>query len=108
MKKCEDCEGEAINDFHKSFDNILPYEDYKINKNETIRIFKKEFADYLLKWHTDEDSRLIKSLNRTDWQFQFDNELPFIIKEGDSININKGRIHRLIKGTNSLILLIIK
>ena len=36
------------------------------------------------------------------WQFQRDNELPLVLKEGVNIFIPKGQIHRVIKGSTDL------
>jgi hypothetical protein len=55
-----------------------------------------------LKWHWDEQERIIEPLNQNDWLFQFDNGLPFPIKE--KINIPAGVIHRVIKGTTDLVI----
>jgi hypothetical protein len=53
-----------------------------------------------LKWHWDEEDRLIEPLAENDWQFQFDNELPVMIYK--QIFIPTGVIHRVIKGTTEL------
>lgn len=59
-----------------------------------------------LKWHWDGEDRLVEPLCDTDWQFQFDNELPQrIYKE---IFIPAGMIHRVIKGTGELVVKITK
>ena len=41
-----------------------------------------------------------KSCQKTDWQFQFDNELPISLNK--KIFIPKGVMHRIIKGIGDL------
>jgi hypothetical protein len=53
-----------------------------------------------LKWHWDEEDRTVEVIGKTDWEFQFDNELP--IKMDKPIFIPKGAMHRVIKGTKDL------
>ena len=62
--------------------------------------------EYELKWHWDEENRTIEAIETTDWEFQFDNELP--ISMNQSIYIPVGVIHRVIKGSGNLKLKIIK
>ena len=85
---------------------MYPFIEKKESDNTYIRIFSKDIDEYELKWHWDEEDRLIQSLEKTDWEFQFDNELP--IKFNKEIFIPKGIIHRIIKGNGDLKLKIIK
>lgn len=101
VEDCEDCEKE-IQDFYNSFDNELPFEEIDIEGKRTIRKFCKDTAEHLLKWHFDDDDRVIRAFKKTDWKFQFDNELPKNLSVNAYISIQKGRIHRLIKGTTDL------
>lgn len=82
----------------------LPFNENWISNNQSIRIFSPDLEDEELKWHFDEEDRIVISSNETDWKFQFDNELPISIKE--EIKIPKGVWHRLIKGSGNLELLI--
>jgi hypothetical protein len=59
-----------------------------------------------LKWHWDEEDRTVEVIGNTDWEFQFDNELPFRMTK--SFFIPKGAMHRVIKGTGDLQVKIIK
>jgi hypothetical protein len=43
-----------------------------------------------------------------DWQLQMDNEEPVEIVEGYSYSINKMEYHRLIKGSDTLVLRIVE
>lgn len=80
----------------------LPFEESSLNTNKTQRVFSKDLDQEDLEWHFDEEDRIIKPVGDTDWLFQFDNSLPQMI-EGE-IFIEKGVWHRLIKGSNDLIL----
>lgn len=66
-----------------------------------IRTFSSQISEEELKWHWDEENRLVRPLKENDWMFQFDNELPFKIDR--PIRIEAGVIHRVIKGTTDLI-----
>ncbi len=81
----------------------LPFLETKKN-NIYYRTFNKNTNDHDLKWHTDNEDRIIVSENKTDWMIQFDNELPIPITENKPIFIKKDRYHRLIKGSDDLTL----
>lgn len=76
------------------------YTESPISDTEVIRIFSSDVESEELKWHWDEEDRIIESLEKTDWKFQFDNQLPINI-EG-KLEIKKGVWHRLIKGNNDI------
>ena len=78
-----------------------PFDEEWMNREIVIRRFLPSVEDSELKWHWDEQDRVIEPLNQNDWLFQFDNGLPFPIKE--KINIPAGVIHRVIKGTTELV-----
>jgi len=71
-----------------------------------IRTFNEYIDPIELKWHRDNEDRMIIAIEKTDWKIQLENELP---KELNSvIFIECGQWHRLIKGTNELKVKIIK
>jgi len=78
----------------------LPFEENWVSENISIRRFKQTSKSDELKWHFDEEDRIIESIGETDWMFQYDNKLPQEIK--DRIFIRKGEWHRLIKGSGDL------
>jgi hypothetical protein len=78
----------------------LPFEEKWENERVSIRAFTSNIDDEELKWHFDEEDRMIESIGETDWLFQFDDHLPEKINK--PIRIEKGRWHRLIKGTGDL------
>lgn len=77
-----------------------PFEEIWENERCSIRIFDGSLNEEELKWHFDEEDRIIESTGETDWLFQFDNKLPQPIQ--GEIKITKGEWHRLIKGTGKL------
>ena len=75
----------------------MPYTD-----NSNIRTFSKDVNTMDLIWHMDDEDRNIEVLEGKGWQFQRDNELPLVLKEGDRIFIPRHQVHRVIKGTTDL------
>lgn len=84
------------------------YKEHKLSENSVLRIFSSELGADELRWHYDEEDRIIYILNKNDWQFQFDNELPMKLLMDGKIIIPKNKIHRLIKGTTNLFVKIVK
>jgi hypothetical protein len=81
--------------------NTRPFDESRLN-DIIIRRFLPTVDESELKWHWDEQERIIEPLNQNDWMFQFDNGLPFPIRE--KINIPAGVIHRVIKGSTDLVI----
>jgi len=105
--KCKDCGcGQKLIQevLEQIEDQRLPYTEEWLDSNTRIRHFDHTMPDHLFKWHYDLEDRVIEPLEETDWQFQFDDQLPIPI-EGQ-IFIPKGVYHRLIKGTTPLSLAI--
>lgn len=67
-----------------------------------VRTFSYDLNEDELKWHFDEEDRIIICENDTDWLFQYDNELPITINKNKPIFIQKNVYHRIIKGNNNL------
>jgi len=86
--------------------NILPFNEKEISNNVFIREFSQNINSQDLTWHIDPEDRIIEPLYETDWLFQFDNELPIRIFE--QIRIPKGVYHRIIKGSDNLVIRVIK
>jgi len=78
----------------------LPFEEEWISENESIRLFNQDTFNEELKWHFDDEDRIIEAIEETDWKLQFDNQLPIELK--GPIKIKKGEYHRLIKGSGDL------
>ena len=84
--------------------NILPFIESLLDTTKTTRLFSKDLTQEDLKWHFDDEDRIISSKDPTDWLFQFDNKLPQ--KINGTIHIKKGKWHRLIKGSGDITLVI--
>lgn len=85
-----------------------PYKEKILSENIVLRSFHKHVMQSELVWHRDHEDRKIKILEGSGWHFQRDNELPFLLHEGDIIKISAKEYHRLIKGNTKLIVKIIK
>ncbi len=81
---------------------FLPYKEIVISETSVVRGFTNSVHPEELKWHFDEEDRIVELIGETDWLFQFDNELPFTITE-TPIHIPKGKYHRTIMGKGDLI-----
>lgn len=80
-----------------------------MNENIFIREFDFNINNDEFIWHLDKEDRKVEVIeNMGNWLFQFDNQLPFILKE--NIFIPKETYHRIIKGKEkfNLIVKIIK
>ena len=84
---------------------MLPFKE-KNQSNHYIREFPANTNEMDLVWHMDDEDRIIESIGKTDWLFQFDDELP--VSLNNTIFIPKHTIHRVIKGTGSLKIKLIK
>ena len=81
----------------------FPFEEKVLTTNQdniVVRRFKESLDTEELKWHWDEEDRVIHPIHKTDWMFQIDNQLPIPID--NRIFIPKGVWHRIIKGTGDL------
>lgn len=80
-----------------------PYSNHWIDDTSFYRIFEENTDDKELVWHRDDEDRRINVVRSDGWYIQFDNELPKELKDGDTIDIDRMRYHRIIKGKNRLI-----
>ena len=84
---------------------MRPYKDVLI-EDVVIREFDENIDPIELKWHRDSEDRLIEAVGDTNWKFVSENKLPIEMKR--EIFIPKGVWHRIIKGTRSVKIKIIK
>ena len=77
-----------------------PYEDFN-KEGYLIREFSHNTDSFEYVWHRDKEDRIVETTHKTDWQFQFDNEIPQRLSE-NKLFIPKETYHRLIKGTGDL------
>jgi hypothetical protein len=75
---------------------------YKEIQTQTClyRKFTQDISEDELVWHRDQNDREVTIMDSTDWMFQFEDQLPFTLK--DTLFIPKETYHRLIKGTGTL------
>ena len=74
-----------------------------ISEGFHVRTFSSNLDESELKWHFDEEDRIIVCEHETNWQIQMDNELPQKIQKNKKYYIPEGEYHRVIKGTGDLI-----
>ena len=83
-----------------------PYKDLEVTNEHIIREFDENIDPIELKWHRDNEDRIVEIVGNTDWKVQLENQLPISINQ--PISISRGEWHRVIKGTGKLTLKIIK
>ena len=83
-----------------------PYKDLEVTNEYIIREFDENIDPIELKWHRDNENRIVEIVGKTDWKLQLENQLPVSINQ--PISIPKGEWHRVIKGNGKLTLKIIK
>ena len=77
-----------------------PYTNIEDSNNCVVRVFDQNIDSVELKWHRDQEDRLIEAIEPTDWMFQLENSLP--VKIEGQIFVPKYAWHRAIKGTGDL------
>jgi hypothetical protein len=82
--------------------NELPFTE-NITNGYNVRTFSSNLDENELKWHFDEEDRIVVCEHETDWQIQMDNKLPEKIQKNKKYFIPEGEYHRVIKGTSDLI-----
>lgn len=85
----------------KDEEEDLPF-DQEIKEGYKFRTFKSNVDTNELKWHYDNQDREVTILESNGWEFQIDNGLPTILKEGDVLFIPKGVYHRVKRGSGDL------
>jgi hypothetical protein len=86
-----------------------PYKEIQISENKKLRFFHSDtLNESELEWHRDREDRLVEIIEANGWSFQYDNELPFSLQEGDKLFIPKNHFHRVIKGNGDLVVEIIE
>ena len=84
----------------------LPFTEKLLGNNQFIREFSADVDTHELEWHIDREDRTIEVIENKNWQVQLDNNLPVLLKE--TIFIPKETYHRVIKGTDKLVVKIKK
>lgn len=76
---------------------------YPFHDEVGIRTFYIDADDSEYVWHRDHENRLVEIVAGDGWQFQWDKALPWLLKPGIKFKIQAYEYHRLIKGTNDLL-----
>ena len=79
------------------------YSDKQITLNSFTRTFKHNVNDHELVWHRDRANRFLTVLSGNQWYLQMDNQLPVALTIGSHHYIPQEIYHRLIKGTDDLV-----
>jgi hypothetical protein len=74
-----------------------------IEKNKIIRTFSPSVDSEELKWHQDEKNRVVKIIEDGGWSFQLEDSLPNKLTKSQTLEIPKFVWHRVIKGTEKLV-----
>jgi hypothetical protein len=86
-----------------------PYRDLEVGEDYVIREFDQNIDPIELLWHRDNEDRMIEVLEcGKGWGFQFDDGLPFDLEPNTSIFILRHDWHKVIKGTDRLLIKISK
>jgi hypothetical protein len=86
--------------------NDLPFEEQFIEENVSVRTFDETIDPEELKWHQDDETRVIEVLEAGGWFIQYDNQLPEPLYENKTYLVRKGEWHRVLKGTGDLKIII--
>lgn len=71
---------------------VNPYTD-----KGSVRTFLSTVNDQDLIWHRDREDRTITVLEGSGWSFQFDDQMPIELIEGNVIKIPAMKYHRILK-----------
>ena len=63
---------------------VRPYSD-----NDSVRTFNSNVDSSELVWHRDREDRTVTVLEGKGWSFQYDDQLPIELKEGDQFLIER-------------------
>lgn len=76
---------------------MLPFQEEIISDKIRIRKFEKNVDFDELTWHRDAKDRVVRVIESFGWYFQFDNELPVVLRPNDVLQIPAGKWHRVIR-----------
>jgi len=85
---------------------MLPFKEIKLAEQLYLREFATDTDSDELIWHRDKEDRLVQVVQSDDWWFQFDGQVPKLMKENLFIEANTW--HRVIKGPNAKLPLVVK
>ena len=79
---------------------VKPYHDI-----DDIRFFSSDINELDLVWHRDRENRVVEVLSGDGWEFQYENDLPFILKAEEVFHIPRMQYHRIFKKGNTDLIL---
>jgi hypothetical protein len=79
----------------------LPFTE-KQTGDYVVRVFDGSLEDEELKWHFDDENRIVEPIECVGWKLQIDESLPSEMKVGEKYFIPVGIYHRTIKGRGDL------
>lgn len=82
------------------------YSQQNFSNNKFMRIFSVDVDSDELHWHKDAKNRAVRVIQGGDWKFQMEDELPITLTDNMALYISKEVYHRVIKGSDDLIILI--
>ena len=82
------------------------YTQQNFSPNKFMRIFSVDVDSDELHWHRDAKNRTVEVIQGGDWKFQMEDELPISLTDNMTLYISKEVYHRVIKGSDDLIILI--
>ena len=83
---------------------VEPYIDTWQPGKSVTRTFSANVDSDELVWHRDKRDREITIISGTGWKLQLDNKLPVELIKGKVYDIPKMEYHRVIKGTDDLVI----
>jgi len=83
-----------------------PYSERMISENVIIREFSDDVPVHELEWHMDRKDRIVEVLDGRGWKLQLQEGLPFDIIPGNKYAIPKESWHRVLRGDETLRILI--
>jgi len=69
-----------------------------------IRTFPVNAPNSELIWHRDHNDRVVEIIEAGGWSYQMDDELPQKLENGEMVYVPKETYHRVIKGTQDLVI----
>jgi hypothetical protein len=84
----------------------MVYTQEQITNNTFKRILSCNVDSDELVWHRDRSNRMVEIIQSGGWKFQSEDELPISLTDGMRLYIAKETFHRVMKGSEDLIILI--
>ena len=80
----------------------FPFRQKEISQTSVLRTFSSDVDPEDLIWHRDREDRVITVVSGVGWEVQLEDELPQPLSVNESVFIESGTWHRVIKGISDL------